>query len=64
MSLPISAELRTGFYFISSFPFLFAFDVWGPAAQVLSFACSSPVGGMLFGVSGLLLLGIIIHTAI
>ena len=27
-----------------------------PGANILSFACSSPVGGMLFGVSGLLLL--------
>ena len=47
------AELRAVIYFISSFPFLLEFDV---GAKVLSFACSSPVGSMPFGVSGLLLL--------
>ena len=46
--------LRAVFYFISSFLFLsFLSLVLG--AQVLSFACSSPVGGTLFGVSGILL---------
>ena len=31
-------------------------------ALVLSFACSSPAGGMLFGVSGLLLLLLLLFT--
>ena len=31
-------------------------------AEVFSFACTSPVGGMLFGVSGLLLLLLLIHV--
>ena len=40
------AELRAVFYFKFSFPFCVC--GWG------SFACSSPIGGILFGVSGLL----------
>ena len=44
------------FYFKFSFPFAFP-------AQVLSFACSSPVRGMLFGVSRLIIIIIIIIAA-
>ena len=45
----------------SSFPLLLAFDV---GDQVLSFACSSPAGGMLFGVSGLLVLVLVLVLAL
>ena len=51
------AELRAVFYLkcFVFFPFCAVFALL-LGAEAVSFACSSPVGGTLFGVSGLLLL--------
>ena len=51
-----ATSLRNFFSFLSSFSFLFAFAAGGLGFE---FACSSPVGGMLLGVSVLLLLSLL-----